>query len=62
MWICNKVTILKGVNIEDNVVIGTGSIVTTNFEKNSLIAGIPAIILKKNINWKRERISEYNEN
>ena len=42
-----KVTFLKGVNIGDNCVIGSGAVVTKNFLKNSIIAGVPAKVLKK---------------
>jgi len=40
-------TILAGVQIKDNVVIGAGSVVTKNIESNSVIAGIPARIINK---------------
>ena len=43
----NGVTILMGVNIGDNCVIGSGAVVTKNFLKNSIIAGVPAKVLKK---------------
>lgn len=56
VWIGAKSTILKGVDINDNVVIGTGAIVTSNCPKNSLLAGVPAKIIKQDITWKRERI------
>lgn len=42
VFIGNKVTLLPGISIGDNCIIGAGSIVTKNFEKNSIIAGIPA--------------------
>ena len=42
----SKVTFLKGVNIGDNCIIGSGAVVTKNFLKNTIIAGVPAKILK----------------
>lgn len=36
------VTILNGVEIGDNVIIGAGSVVTKNCESNSVYAGVPA--------------------
>lgn len=42
VFIGNNVTILKGVQIGDNAVIGNGSIVTKNVAKNSIVAGVPA--------------------
>jgi len=42
-----KVTFLKGVKIGNNCVVGSGAVVTKNFSKNSIIAGIPAKVIKK---------------
>lgn len=44
-WIGAKVTILDGVTIGDGCVIAAGSIVTKDFEANSVIAGVPAKLL-----------------
>lgn len=38
--------ILPGVTIGDNVVIGAGSIVTRDVESNTVVAGVPAKIIK----------------
>lgn len=57
VWIGSKVSINKNVIISDNTVIGTGSIVTKPvFKENVIIAGIPAKIVKENINWDAKRI------
>jgi len=54
VWIGRSVAILKDVSIPDNSVIGLGSIITKSFhEPNVAIAGNPAKIIKKNINWLR---------
>ena len=54
VWIGRRVSILKGASIADNCVVGFGSIVTKKFEqKNSIIAGYPAKIIKEGINWDR---------
>lgn len=39
-------TILPGVNIGDNVIVGAGSVVTKDIPSNSVAAGIPARIIK----------------
>ncbi len=46
VWIGDKVTILSGVRIGDNVIIGANSVVTKDIPSNSLVAGMPAVILK----------------
>lgn len=57
VWFGNKTTVLKGVKILDNSIVAAGSIVTDAISKsNVIIAGIPARIVKENINWLRERI------
>ena len=57
VWMGEKVTILKGVNIGENSVIGTGAIVTDNIPKNTIAAGVPAKIVKENITWDIQRIN-----
>ena len=47
VWIADKVTILGGVTIGDNVIIGAGSVVNNDVPSNCIVAGIPANIIKK---------------
>lgn len=57
VWIGKENTILKGVSVRDNSIVGAKSLVTKTFnEENVIIAGNPAKIIKTNINWSRERI------
>lgn len=57
VWCGANVICLKGVTIPDNRVIGTGSLVNKVFEiLGTVIAGVPAKIVKKEIGWLRERI------
>lgn len=54
-WLAMNVTILKGVNINHDNIIATGSIVTKTCElPNSIYAGIPAKLVKTNVNWDRK--------
>ncbi len=46
VFIGNNVSILKGVEIGDNCVIASGSIVTKSFKNNCVVGGIPAEIIK----------------
>lgn len=47
VWIGDKASIMGGVTIGDNVIIGAGSIITHDIPSNSLVAGVPAKILKQ---------------
>ncbi|WP_158826220.1 acyltransferase [Mucilaginibacter lacusdianchii] len=57
IWVAAHCSILKGVNIADNSVIATRSVVTKSFDKKGVIVGgSPAVIIKENINWDRKRL------
>ncbi len=56
-WLGHRSTILKGSVIPSNTIIGTNSIVSKIFlEENTVIAGLPARVIKNNVKWIRERI------
>jgi len=47
VWVGANVTILKGVSIGNNTIIGIGSIVTKSIVENEIFAGNPAKSIKK---------------
>lgn len=47
VWIADRVTILGGVTIGDNVIIGAGSVVSHDIPSNSVAVGAPAKIIKQ---------------
>lgn len=51
VWIGARATILKGVTIGENSIVGSGSIVTKDVPANSIVAGNPAKVIKNNISW-----------
>ena len=51
VWIGSRAMILKGVKIGDGAVIAAGSIVTKDVPSNSLVAGVPAKVIKTDIRW-----------
>jgi acetyltransferase-like isoleucine patch superfamily enzyme len=55
VWIGANVTILKGAEIKENSIIGIGSIVTSMIPEYCIAAGVPAKVLKTDVNWIRER-------
>ncbi|WP_396278352.1 acyltransferase [Glutamicibacter creatinolyticus] len=46
-WIGSNVTILGGVTVGEGSVVGAGSLVTKDVPKNSVVAGVPAKIIRE---------------
>lgn len=46
VWCGRNVSILSGVSIGKNVIIGANAVVTHDFEDNVIIAGVPAKVIK----------------
>lgn len=53
VWIGINAVILKGVHIGKGAVIAAGSVVTKDVPEKCLVGGVPARIIKENIEWKR---------
>jgi len=52
VWIGSRVIVNKGVEIPDNSIVAAGSVVTSKFmESYTILAGIPAKVIKSNMNW-----------
>jgi maltose O-acetyltransferase len=47
VWLGTRVIVLPGVNIGSHSIVAAGSVVTKSFEPYSIIAGVPAKLLKK---------------
>lgn len=52
VWIGTNVTVLKGVNIGDGAIVAAGSVVSRDIPQKSLAGGVPAKVIKQNIEWK----------
>lgn len=56
VWFGHDTTVLKGVSIADNVIVGACAVVSKSFcTSNIALAGNPAKIVKKCINWSFDR-------
>lgn len=51
VWIADRAIILKGVKIGTGSVVAAGAVVTKDVPNNSLVAGVPAKVIKENIEW-----------
>lgn len=47
VWIGSNATILQGVTIGDGAIVGANAVVTKDVPENSIVAGIPAKIMRK---------------
>ena len=57
VWVASSVEINKGVAIADNSIVASNSLVTKKFtQSNIILGGLPAKILKENVNWLDERL------
>jgi acetyltransferase-like isoleucine patch superfamily enzyme len=57
VWIGAGCMLLKGCKIPDHTIVAARSLITStkDFEPYSLWGGVPARLLKKGVNWKKER-------
>lgn len=51
VWIAKNASILKGVTVGKDSVVGLGAVVTRSCAPGSILAGIPAKVVKENISW-----------
>jgi len=51
VWIGTRAIIMKGVTVGDGAVVAAGAVVTKDVPKNSVVAGIPARVIKTIERW-----------
>ena len=51
VWVGSRVTVLKGITIEDGSIIGMGSVVVKDVPAKTISAGNPNRIIKNNVSW-----------
>ena len=60
VWLGRRCTLTKRAQIPDNCIVGIGSVATRAFkEQNCILAGNPAKIVKRNVNWDGRRPADY---
>ena len=61
-WICEDVTIAKGVNLQSDTIVAAKSYVTKSFDRpNIIIGGVPATVIKENTSWSSLPYDKYLE-
>lgn len=53
VWIGTRVTILSGVTVGEGAVIAAGSVVNHDVPAHSMVAGVPAKVIKENVEWEK---------
>ena len=53
VWLGECSTVMPGVIIGTGAVVASHSLVTKNVPPNTLVAGIPACVIRENVQWKR---------
>ena len=61
MWIGANVTVLPGVTIGENSIIGAGSVVTKDIPSNVIAVGNPCKVLRPLTDEDKEKYPEYKE-
>lgn len=56
VWVAPSTTIMKGVNIGSNTIVGSHTLVTKSIPSNVLCVGMPAKVVKERVTWSRENI------
>lgn len=51
VWIGMNTTILKGVTIGDGAIVAAGAVVTKDVPARCLVSGVPARVIKENVEW-----------
>jgi acetyltransferase-like isoleucine patch superfamily enzyme len=50
-WIGQRAMIMKGVTLNDNIIVSAGAMVTKSFPGNVVVSGVPARIIKEHVSW-----------
>ena len=59
VWIGTNVSVLPGVSIGSNTIIGAGSVVNKDIPDGVIAAGVPCKVIRKITKEDRQKYSEY---
>lgn len=51
VWICSGASIMPGVTIGEGAIIAANAVVTKNVPPHSMVAGVPARVIKTDVEW-----------
>ena len=51
VWIATNAIILPGVTVGDGAIVAAGSVVTRDVPEKCMVAGVPARVIKENVEW-----------
>lgn len=51
VWIASGAMVLPGVTIGDGAIVAAGAVVTKDVPARSMVAGVPAKVIKENVEW-----------
>lgn len=54
VWLGLRCMILKGAQIDDGVVVAAGALVVGKVPGDAVVAGVPAKVVRRNIEWRRD--------
>ena len=59
VWLCENANVLKNSFVPDNSIVARNALLSGKFEiKNAVYGGVPAKLIKENIDWDRRTVNE----
>lgn len=54
VWIATNALIMPGVTIGDGAIVAAGAVVSKDVPSKCMVAGVPAKVIKENVDWKHK--------
>lgn len=60
VWVGYGAAIMKNAKLADNCIVGRSALVAGSFlEKGSVVAGVPAKVIKRGVDWSRRSVNDF---